>query len=143
MVRNRAKPDGLDTWSDFRNRVYMAKSSEKKLYRVIFFNQGKIFEIFARNVSQGNLFGFIEVEELVFGEKSTVIVDPNENTLKQEFENTKRVFIPLHSVVRIDEMEKTSALKPRVISLEGRSESSGGGSRITPIYTPPNPFTGN
>jgi len=29
-------------------------------------------------VSHGSLFGFIEVEELVFGERTTVVVDPAE-----------------------------------------------------------------
>jgi len=33
-------------------------------------------------VSHGNLFGFIEVEELVFGERSTVVVDPAEEKIK-------------------------------------------------------------
>ena len=48
----------------------MAKSDEKRLYRVVFLNQGKVYEIFARIVAQGGLFGFVEIEDLVFGEKS-------------------------------------------------------------------------
>ncbi|MCB1326460.1 MAG: DUF1820 family protein [Spirochaetales bacterium] len=119
---------------------------EKRLYRVIFYNQGKVYEIFAREVAQGNLFGFIEVAQLVFGEKSAILVDPSEDALKKEFESTRRVFIPLHSVVRIDEVDRESALKPRVVPLGGSAggdttESAGPG-RVTPIYTPPNPFTG-
>ncbi|MDH5177908.1 MAG: DUF1820 family protein, partial [Gammaproteobacteria bacterium] len=48
------------------------------IFKVIFHNQGKVFEIYARKVGHGSLFGFIEVEELIFGEKSTVVVDPSE-----------------------------------------------------------------
>ena len=118
---------------------------EKRLYRVIFYNQGKVYEIFAREVAQGNLFGFIEVAQLVFGEKSAILVDPSEDALKKEFESTRRIFIPMHSVVRLDDVDRESALKPRVVPLGGTgaeaAESPGPG-RVTPIYTPPNPFTG-
>lgn len=119
----------------------MAKSTDRRIYRVIFQNQGKVFEIFARQVSHGSLFGFVEVEELVFGEKSTVIVDPGENALRQEFEHTRRVFIPLHSVIRIDEQEKSAATRPRVVPMEnGNGKAEEGHSKLTPIYTPPGPF---
>ena len=48
------------------------------IFKVIFLNHGKVYEIYARSVSHGGLFGFIEVEELVFGTRSTVVVDPSE-----------------------------------------------------------------
>ena len=35
------------------------------IFKVLFVNQGKVYEIYARKVSHGSLFGFIEVEELV------------------------------------------------------------------------------
>ena len=41
--------------------------SGKPLYKVIFHNQGKVYEIYARNVHQGGMFGFVEVEKIVFG----------------------------------------------------------------------------
>lgn len=69
-------------------------------------NQGEVYEIYARQVFQGSFFGFVEVEELIFGEKSAVLVDPSEERLKSEFCGVKRIFIPLHAVIRIDEVEK-------------------------------------
>ena len=72
----------------------MAKSH---LYKIIFLNQGKVFEIYARSVGQGALFGFVEVEELVFGERTTVVVDPSEERLKSEFETVKRIFEMRHT----------------------------------------------
>ena len=36
------------------------------IFRIMFVNQGKVYEIYARKVSHGELFGFIEVEELRF-----------------------------------------------------------------------------
>ena len=57
---------------------------KKTLYKVIFHNQGKINEIYAKSVHQGAMFGFIEIEQLVFGEKTSVVVDPSEENLKSE-----------------------------------------------------------
>ena len=76
------------------------------IYKVIFFNQGQIYEIYARQIYQSDLYGFIEVEELVFGERSQMLVDPGEEKLKSEFEGVTRSYIPMHSVVRIDEVAK-------------------------------------
>ncbi len=46
------------------------------IFRIMFVNQGKVYEVYARKVSHGELFGFIEVEELLFGERSSVVLDP-------------------------------------------------------------------
>lgn len=82
------------------------KTTHESIYKVIFLNQGKVYEIYARSVDQGSLFGFIEVEQWLFGERSTVVVDPSEESLKNEFAGVRRTYIPLHAVVRIDEVEK-------------------------------------
>jgi len=77
-----------------------------RLYKITFLNQGQLYEIYAKRVSQGGLLGFVEVEGLVFGEKTRVVVDPTEERLQREFEGVKRCYLPMHSVVRIDEVEK-------------------------------------
>lgn len=76
------------------------------IYKIIFFNQGQIYEIYARQIYQSDLYGFIEIEELVFGERSGVLVDPSEEKLKSEFEGVNRSYIPMHAIVRIDEVAK-------------------------------------
>jgi len=80
--------------------------AEKRLYKIIFLNQGKVYEIYAKQVNQGGLLGFVEVEEPVFGERTKLVVDPSEERLKTEFEGVKRFYVPMHAVVRIDEVEK-------------------------------------
>ena len=80
--------------------------ASQRLYKVTFLNQGQVYEIYARHVNQGGLLGFVEIEGLVFGEKTTVVVDPSEERLQREFEGVKRFYVPMHSVVRIDEVEK-------------------------------------
>ncbi len=87
------------------------------LFKIVFINQGKVYEIYARKVSHGGLFGFIEVEELVFGERSSVVVDPGEERIKTEFAGVKRSYLPLHSIIRIDEVRKQGVSK--VSALEG------------------------
>lgn len=103
--------------------------SENQIFKIIFNNQGKIYEIYARNVDHGIMFGFIEVEELIFGEKTSVVVDPTEESLKTEFEGVKRTYIPMHSIIRIDEVEKEGAAKI--------SEGSEKGNNVMPfpLYT--------
>ena len=81
------------------------------IFKILFLNQGKVYEIYARKVSHGELFGFIEVEELVFGERSTVVLDPGEERVKSEFAGVKRSFLPLHAVLRIDEVRKQGVSK--------------------------------
>ena len=81
------------------------------IFRIMFVNQGKVYEIYARKVGHGELFGFIEVEELVFGERSSVVLDPSEERIKGEFTGVKRTFLPLHSVLRIDEVKKQGVSK--------------------------------
>ena len=81
------------------------------IFKVVFVNQGKVYEIYARKVHHGSLLGFVEVEEWVFGERSTVVVDPTEEKIKSEFEGVKRTYLTMHSVLRIDEVRKQGVSK--------------------------------
>lgn len=80
--------------------------AEGSIYRVVFFNQGEVWEVYARSVGQSGLFGFIEVGELLFGQGSQVVVDPSEERLKSAFKNVTRFSLPVHSVIRVDEVDK-------------------------------------
>lgn len=105
----------------------------KRIYRIAFHNGGKLYEIYAREVSQGELYGFIEIGGIVFGEKSAVVVDPAEERLKTEFSDVKRSYIPLHAVVRIDEVDKEGT---------ARISTDGDGKVMTfpgPFYAPGKP----
>lgn len=95
----------------------MAK--KPSVYKVIFHNQGKIFEIYAKSINSSHLLGFIEVETLIFGERSSVVLDPSEEKLKAEFAGVNRTLIPMHAVVRIDEVEKEGVNKIHPASGEG------------------------
>lgn len=100
------------------------------LYRVSFLNQGQVYEIYARNISHSGLLGFVEVEELVFGETTQVIVDPSEERLKNEFEGVERTYIPVHAVLRIDQVKRRGTARIRAID--------GDGAKVMPfpVFTP-------
>jgi len=83
----------------------------KKTYKIIFYNNEDIYEIYATHVYPSDLYGFIEVEQLLFGEKSQLLVDPSEERLKSEFSGVKRTYIPMNAVVRIDEVEQEGVAK--------------------------------
>jgi len=81
------------------------------IYKVIFHNQNRVYEVYARAIFQSDMWGFIEIEEFVFGERSQLVVDPSEEKLKTEFQGVKRSYVPMHSIIRIDEVEKEGAAK--------------------------------
>lgn len=85
--------------------------AKNPIYKVIFYNQNQVYEVYARAIYQSEMYGFIELEEFVFGERSQVLVDPGEEKLKSEFASVKRSYIPLHAIIRIDEVEKEGAVR--------------------------------
>jgi hypothetical protein len=86
-------------------------SKRKHVYKIVFQNQGKVYELHAGEISQGELYGFVEISDIIFGERSTLLVDPSEERLKAEFQGVKRTYIPMHAVIRMDEVEKEGANK--------------------------------
>ncbi len=104
--------------------------ADKTIYRISFMNQGQVYEIYAREVGHGALFGFVEVEALVFGNRSGVVVDPSEEKIKSEFKGVRRTYLPMHSIIRIDEVDKEGASK--ISKLEGSNVAQ----FPLPVYTP-------
>jgi hypothetical protein len=103
---------------------------QSHIFKVLFVNQGKVYEVYARKVSHGSILGFVEIEELVFGERSGVVLDPSEERIKSEFEGVKRSYLPMHSVLRIDEVSKRGPSK--ITQYEGNVTSF-----PAPLYVPP------
>lgn len=99
--------------------------SKQRLYRISFLNQGQRYELYAREVSHGGMPGFVEVGKPVFGEKSSLLVDTSEEKLKQEFAGVERFYVPLHAVVRIDEVSKAGPV--RIV------EGGEAGAKVTPL----------
>ncbi len=96
--------------------------ARKKLYRIRFRNDDKVLEIYARSVTQGDLFGFIEVSGIEWGQKSEVIIDPTEQEVRNELAGVKAFQVPLHAVVRVDEVEKQGSAKIVAIPATDRED---------------------
>lgn len=99
-------------------------SKAEPIYRVIYQSLGKLVEIYARNVYQGGLYGFVEVEELLFEEQqSELLVDPELEKLEAQFANVEITFIPVHAIVRIDQVTKVGKAKSK--SVESGQHNTG------------------
>ena len=88
-----------------------AVTTNKTIFKVIFYNEGKVYEIFALEVYPSDMMGFVTVEQLTFNERSSLVVDPSEEKLKLEFESVERTYIPMHAIIRIDEVSKAGVAK--------------------------------
>lgn len=80
--------------------------SKKTLFKVVFLNHGKVYELYAEGVVSSGLWGFIEVSDLVFETSEGIVVDPTEEKMRDEFSGAKVMHLPIQSVLRIEEVEK-------------------------------------
>ena len=102
------------------------KDQPKSIYKVLFHSQGQVYEVYAHNIYQSDLYGFVEIEDYTFGSRSQMLIDPSEDRLRNEFEGVQRSFIPMHAIVRIDEVEKEGVAKI----------SDSKGEKVTPFPIP-------
>ena len=110
----------------------MAKQN-KAIFRVQFRHQDQLVELYAQGVNQSGLMGFIEVSGIIFDNKTDILIDPSEEKIKAEFGDVKSTYLPMQSIVRIDEVEKTGINKIRPL---GKTDKPAGS--ITPFpYSPP------
>lgn len=84
----------------------MAKPDKEKLFRIAFLNHGKVYELFCTGVCTSGLLGFVEVSGLVFGEKDSLVVDPTEEKMRDEFDGVEVLHLPMHSVLRVEQVKK-------------------------------------
>ncbi len=103
----------------------------KPLYKVTFLNAGKVYELYARSVASGSLWGFTEVHDLVFDVNAGLVVDPTEERLRDEFGDTRVLHLPMQSIVRIEEVERKGTSTIR--------DAGSGEKVVTPFPVPGKP----
>ena len=103
----------------------------KPLYKVTFLNHGKVYELYARHIAGSSLWGFTEVGELVFDVHEGLVVDPTEERLRDEFGNTRKLHLPMQSIVRVEEVERKGQSAIR--------DAATGEKVVTPFPRPANP----
>ena len=106
----------------------MSKPDNEKLYRIAFLNHGKVYELFCTGVCTSGLLGFIEVSGLELGDKESLVVDPTEEKMRDEFDGVEVLHLPLHSVLRVEQVKK----KGQLVIRERES-----GEKVTPFPVQP------
>ncbi|WP_158768204.1 DUF1820 family protein [Paraglaciecola sp. L1A13] len=104
-------------------------SNNTSLFRIQFIANGVRYELYVRELCQGSLFGFIEIGDFVWDNHTSVVVDPSHEKLKNEFADVTTTYIPMHNVLRIDEVKKQGTAKISELSDKVTAFPS-------PIYTP-------
>jgi hypothetical protein len=84
----------------------MSKVDKDKLFRIAFLNQGKVYELFCSGVCTSGLLGFVEASGLMLGDKDSLVVDPTEEKLRDEFDGVEVLHLPMHSVLRVEQVRK-------------------------------------
>ena len=85
------------------------------LYKVVFINKSKVYELYSRDVFSSEIYGFIYIADLVFDQSQRIVIDPAEDKLKEEFENVNVLHLPIQSIIRIEEVKKKKTCKIRDI----------------------------
>lgn len=101
------------------------------LYKVSFLNHGKVYELYARRVANGDLWGFVDVSELEFDVRAGVVVDPTEERLQAEFGDTRVLHLPMQSVLRVEQVERRGKAAIR--------DAATGEQVVTPFPVPAKP----
>lgn len=102
--------------------------STRKLYKISFLSAGRIYELYARKVASSELWGFTEVSELVFDVGEGLVIDPTEERLRDEFGASKRLHLPMQSILRIEEVERRGVARIR--------DAASGEAVVTPFPMP-------
>ncbi|SHO57794.1 DUF1820 family protein [Vibrio quintilis] len=101
----------------------------KALYKVIFIQAGKQYEVFVRELHSSNIFGFIEIGDFVWDTQTTIVLDPSHEKLKDEFTAVDHTFLPMHCILRVDRVAQNGTAK--IIELNDKVTHFPG-----PVYTP-------
>lgn len=100
----------------------------KSLFKVVFLNHGKVYELYAEGVVSSGLWGFIEVSDLVFETSDGIVVDPTEEKMRDEFAGATAMHLPIQSILRVEEVEK----RGKCLIRDRQS-----GEKVTPFPIPP------
>lgn len=76
------------------------------MYRFVFLNRGQVYELYCRQVASSNLYGFVEASGLAFESSESVVIDPVEERMRDEFAETEVLYVPIQSVVRIEKVNR-------------------------------------
>ncbi len=78
---------------------------KKKLYKIHFLDEGKNKNIvYANKVNPSSFLGLIELSDIVFLDTSEILITPDDDKIRKEFQDVERTFLPINAIIRIDEI---------------------------------------
>ncbi|MCA1926980.1 MAG: DUF1820 family protein [Calditerrivibrio sp.] len=76
-----------------------------KYYKIQFYDSKKeIFTLKAKSASPTSFLGLIEISEIIHKEESSILITPEDDKSRIEFKNVNKTYIPIGSIIRIDEI---------------------------------------
>ena len=104
-------------------------SKKQAIYKIQFISNGERYELYVTELVTSSLFGFIEIGGFVWDKHTQLVLDPSHEKLKDEFAGVDRTFVPMHHVLRIDQVSKEGTAKITELSEKVTAINR-------PIYTP-------
>ena len=105
----------MNIFLTIQSLIYLTEArivmSKKGIYKIVFAQMGEIYEIYSNSIYQSDIYGFVEVEDYLFDQNSKIVVDTSEEKLKSTFKGVKRSYIPINTILRIDEVDKKGTAK--------------------------------
>ena len=95
-------------------------------YHVVFVQKDLVCELDAMYISEESLMGFVELDEIISAPHNNEAssVDPKKEEYMRKFKGVKRTYIPMHNILRIDEIDMSPGDKINPISKVKRSNVS-------------------
>ena len=79
----------------------------KKLYKITFLDDNKNhITLYAHNIEQSDMIGFLEIYDFEFPRVSEIILTPGEDAAHELLKSTKRLILPLGLIIRIEELQE-------------------------------------
>lgn len=79
---------------------------KKTVYKIQFIDEKKeSTTIHASNVNPSSFLGLIEVSDIIFMGSSNILIDPDDERVRKEFKDVERTFLPINTILRIDEIK--------------------------------------
>jgi hypothetical protein len=80
------------------------------IYRTVFTHLDQVYTLYSKGVSEETLVGFIEVDSILSVSQDYLMsTETPENSFSlyiHQMEGIKRTYVPMHAVVRVDEMTR-------------------------------------
>ncbi len=78
---------------------------KKKLFKIHFLDEEKKKNIiYSSKVNPSSFLGLIELSDIVFLDTSEILITPDDDKIRKEFQDVERTFLPINAIIRIDEI---------------------------------------